>query len=280
MSDSKSIAHLIREKKTLLIIIAVVLFMLEMEIFAIAVIKSGPKSWLQVLNRNGNVIHETVGNSLSEFDRDYFESIFGPFEQYEVKLVTKERPFPFRAWFAAALGIPVGVVLLFGFVVKAYASLFYESEKERYMQHEPEDKSKNKNETRIEKIIGRISRFNIFIIGFLVFLSVFLYWVLPNFITYLGKTGIDALIRYKVVFITVTSVIAAFIGWIIYLRYLLAKRAIDSQVEINKYRLRLESDQHDQRHKKQTIQLEHFPGSKVIKPLVALDESDEYIKTE
>ena len=36
---------------------------------------------------------------------------------------------------------------------------------------------------------------------------------------------------------------AAFLGtvlWIIYLRFLLAKKAIDSQVEIDKYRLRLE----------------------------------------
>jgi len=278
MPNSKNIAHLIREKKTLLIIIAVVLFMLEMEIFAIAVIKTGPKSWLQVLNSNGNVIHETEANSLSEFDRHCFERIFGPFEQYELKLVKKDRPFPFRAWFAAALGIPVGVVLLFGFIVKAYASLFYEKEKEVDKQHEPEDKTKNENETRIEKIIGRISRFNIFIIGFFVFLSVFLYWVLPNFIAYAGKTGIDVLIRYKVVFITVASVITAFIIWIIYLKYLLAKKTIDSQVEINKYRLRIESDQHDQRHKKQTIQLEHMPESKVIKPLIVLDESDEYIK--
>ena len=44
----KNIASLMREHKTLILIIAVVLFLLELEIFALAAMKSGRQSWLQL----------------------------------------------------------------------------------------------------------------------------------------------------------------------------------------------------------------------------------------
>ena len=69
-----------RENKTVFIVIAVVLFLIELEIFAIAAIKSGRKSWLQVINAQGAVIHETDGSNLSDFNKYYFEKTFGPFE--------------------------------------------------------------------------------------------------------------------------------------------------------------------------------------------------------
>ena len=91
------------------IIIAVALFLIEIEIFAVAAMKSGRKSWLQVMDQHGNIIHETDGNDLSDFNKYYFEKTFGPLDGYQVKLMTKEFPFPFRAWFVAAVGIPIGI---------------------------------------------------------------------------------------------------------------------------------------------------------------------------
>jgi len=44
----KNIASLMREHTTLILIIAVVLFLLELEIFALAAMKSGRKSRLQL----------------------------------------------------------------------------------------------------------------------------------------------------------------------------------------------------------------------------------------
>ncbi|MBW2055631.1 MAG: hypothetical protein JRI29_08055 [Deltaproteobacteria bacterium] len=237
MLKQKKIATLIRENKTLFIIIAVVLFLVELEIFALAAMKSGRKSWLQVIDANGNVIHETDGKNLSDFNKYYFEKTFGPFEQYHVKLETRQFPFPFRAWFVAAVGIPVGAILLFAFAVQAYLSLFYkERNSGKY------DVKKNEYEYRFEKLIAAVSRFNIFTIGFLVLLGVFSYWVVPNLIVHVGKLGVETLTRYKWIFLSFGMVFLGFAIWVIYLRYLLAKKAIDSHAEIDKYRLQLEFD--------------------------------------
>jgi hypothetical protein len=58
MSQNKNITSFMRENKTLFIIISVVLFLIELEIFALAAMKSGRKSWLQVMDTKGNVIYE------------------------------------------------------------------------------------------------------------------------------------------------------------------------------------------------------------------------------
>ncbi len=247
MLKEKKIATLIRENRTLFIIIAVVLFLVELEIFALAAMKSGRKSWLQVIDANGNVIHETDGKNLSDFNKYYFEKTFGPFEQYHVKLATKDFPFPFRAWFVAAVGIPVGAILLFAFAVQAYLSLFYKEQNSGEY-----DLNKNEYEYRFEKVIATISRFNIFTIGFLVLLGVFAYWIVPNLIVHVGKLGVETMTRYKWIFLSFGMVFLGLIIWIIYLKYLLAKKALDSHAEIDKYRLQLEFD-HSNRYPLQLV---------------------------
>ena len=234
---TKRISTIIQDHKTLFIIIIVGLFLLELEIFALAAMKSGRKSWLQVIDENGAVIHETSGKNLSQFNKYYFEKTFGPFENYEVRLKTQEIPFPFRAWFTAAIGIPVGAMLLFGFVVKAYLAIFHGGE---LQADESKPALETGYETRLELILYRISKMNIFIIGFLIFVGVVSYWVIPNMITTIGRTGIDAVIRFKWVFITLGVVVVGIGLWIVYLRYLLAKKSIESRMEVEKHRLALE----------------------------------------
>ena len=252
VSKNRNITSFMRENKTIFVIISVVLFLLELEIFALAAMKSGRKSWLQVMDAKGNVIYETDGKNLSEFNKYYFEKTFGPFEQYQVKLVTKDLPFPFRAWFASAVGIPVAAFLLFAFIVRAYQSLFLKEEKIT----DETDSKRTEYEYRFEKIIAAISRFNIFIIGFLVFLAVFLYWVIPNLLVYIGRTGTETIMQYKWVFLAVGIVFLCLFIWIIYLRYLLAKKTIDRQAEIDKYRLRLEYNNIDDRPPRLTYEQE------------------------
>ncbi len=238
MSKGNRITTFIKEHKTMFIVISVVMLLLEIEIFAVAVSKSGRKSTLQILNTQGNVIFETDGDHLSHFDKYYFEKTFGPLDRYETRLVTRDHPFPFRAWFVAAVGIPVGVVLLLAFVIKAVVALFQGEEKSGG-ETSPVDESVY--ETRLEKIMARIARFNIFTIGFLIFAAIFLYWVVPNVVTYLGKVGMETLTRYKWVFAAVAGVLCALVAWIIYLRYLLAKKSIESQAELKKLRLQIEA---------------------------------------
>ena len=238
MSKGNRVTAFIREHKTMFIVISVVMLLLEIEIFAVAVTKSGRKSTLQILNAQGNVVFETDGDHLSHFDKYYFEKTFGPLDRYETRLVTRDHPFPFRAWFVAAVGIPVGVVLLLSFVIKAVVALFQGEEKSG---GEPSPVDESVYETRIEKIMARIARFNIFTIGFLIFAAIFLYWVVPNVVTYLGKVGIETLTRYKWIFAAVAATLCALVAWIIYLRYLLAKKSIESQTELKKLRLQIEA---------------------------------------
>jgi hypothetical protein len=259
---TKQISNLIQENKTLFIIIIVGLFLLELEIFALAAMKSGRKSWLQVIDANGNVIHETSGKNLSEFNKFYFEKTFGPFENYDVRLQTRNHPFPFRAWFVAAIGIPVGAMLLFGFVVKAYVAIFHGSE---LSADESRPACEPRMVNRLESILYRISRMNIFIIGFLIFVGVISYWIIPNMITYLGRTGIDVVIRFKWVFIGLGAVVVGIGLWIVYLRYLLAKKSIESQTEIEKHRLSLEY------HNRHGLPLQLDGPSEDKKPHASLD---------
>lgn len=232
-----SISDFIKENKTVLIIIIVGLFLIEMEIFALAVMKSGRKSWLEVIDANGNVIHETDGKNLSDFNKYYFEKTFGPFENYEVRLKSQDKPFPFRAWFVAAIGLPIGAMLLFGFIVKAWVTLFKGgSTGESAVDAE----NKTIHETRMEMVLDKVSRMNIFIIGFLIFIGVISYWIIPNMITYIGKTGIDTIVRFKWFFLSAIVVVMSIGMWIVYLRYLLAKKTIESRTEIEKHRLQIE----------------------------------------
>ena len=236
MSEQPSILQFIRGNKTILILIGVGLFLIELEIFAIAAMRSGREARLQVLNNRGDLIYEADGTQLTEFNKYYFEKTFGPLENHQTRLVTSVEPFPFRAWFAAAIGVPVGAILLFGFAVRAYMSLVYpEAGSRPGPVGAPEE-----SETRFEKVIRKVSQFNIFVIGTLTFLTAVTIWMLPNMLQRIGTVGIETIIKYKWVVLGAVVVILAMVVWIIYLRYLLARKTIESQVEVDKFRLQLE----------------------------------------
>ena len=129
MVESKNIKETMREHKTLFVIIAVALFLLEPRDFrgrrheirqAVPFASDGPGRKRDSRNRRRQP--ERVQQVL------FRKKTFGSLDQYRVNLITRERPFPFRAWFVAAVGIPVGIVLLFAFVVKSYVALFHGEE--------------------------------------------------------------------------------------------------------------------------------------------------------
>lgn len=233
--SKKNLMGIIRENRTLFIVIAVGLLLIELEIFILAAMKSGNKSVIQVKNVAGDVIYESDGNNLSQFDKYYFEQNFGSLDQYRLSLVSREVPFPFRAWFVAAFGLPVGGILLFAFVVRVYLAVFYpEQLAAAATAGDPEGGS------RLERFLLRVSRYNIFIIGFLLLMGILAYWVVPNVIVYVGRLSIDTLIRYKWFFLAAAAICLGLLIWVIYLRYLLARKHIESQTEVEKHRLELE----------------------------------------
>lgn len=266
MPQKRNISSIVSENKTLFVIIAIGLFMIELQILAVAVLHSGRKSLLQVLDDKKNIIYEVDGKNLNDFDRYFFEKIFGPLEQYQVRNITREVPFPFRAWFAAAVGVPIGMILLFSLIVKAYVALFYGEEKK-------EDESGSRTtepKTRFDGALAWVGKLNIFIIGLLVFMAVFAYWVVPNMIVYVGRIGIETLTRYKWIFLSVALMALVIIAWIIYLRYLLAKKTIESHAEVEKHRIQLELLE----YKKGPLQLEYNREEKNTEPIAGSDQKN------
>ncbi len=232
-----------RENRALMVIIAVGIFLIELEIFALAAMKSGRESFLEIRDAGGTLVHIAESGRLSSFEKDHFEQNFGPLDQYQVELVTREKPFPFRAWLAAAVGFPIGALLLFGFCVRAYSALFgARGPQGASLQADAGDLTPS---SRLEQIVASVSRFNIFIIGALVFLAALGYWVVPNAISYLGRTSLESMVRYRWVFIPAAAAFFVLVAWVIYLRYLLANKAIESQTEVRKYRMALEMGRED-----------------------------------
>ncbi|KPA08928.1 conserved hypothetical protein, membrane [Candidatus Magnetomorum sp. HK-1] len=255
MSTQNSLMQLIKRNKKLFIIIGICLFLLEMEIFAVAILKSGNQSKIVVINEKNDIIYEADGKNLTDFNKYYFEKNFGPLDQYEVKLERRYEPFPFRAWFSAAFGIPVGIVLLVAFVFKAIANLFGESEK---TDKSPTTKREvNEKETAIEGMLHRLSEINIFMVGAVAFVCILAYWVVPNFVTYIGEIGAQAILRFKWFFLIGGILLFGMFVWVIYLRYLLATKTIESKTEIEKQRIQLTFQAESESAKQLTWQSEN-----------------------
>ncbi|WP_321416393.1 hypothetical protein [uncultured Desulfobacter sp.] len=237
---SSPITKLLQEHKALFTIVIVGLFLIELEIFALAIMHSGKKSVLQVIDYQGKVIHETSGNNLSDFNRPNFEKVFGSLDNYTLQLKKHDVPFPFRAWFVAAICIPIGAMMLFAFVVKGYLVIFHAEKVEKLNGQGSGSLNGSENETKLESTLNRIGRMNIFNIGFLVFIGVISYWIIPNMFTYLGQIGFGFFVQYEWVFFVLLGIVVFVCLWIIYLRYLLAKRSIQSHTELQKHRISLE----------------------------------------
>lgn len=238
-------AKIFQENKTAVLIIAIVLFLIELEILAVFVMKSGSKSTLQFLDNRGNVVFETDGKDLSDFNKYYFEKTFGPVKDYTPRQIRKEVPFPFRAWFTSAIGFPVGIVLLYAFVFKAFFALFVtekagDKQAEKALEGSEKKESKENRSGRLTRIFNQMRSFNIFFIGVLVFLGILAFWVVPETILFVGRVGEETIMRYKWFFIAAIAAGLGILLWMIYLRYLLAKKTIDTQTDLEKHRLELE----------------------------------------
>lgn len=229
-----------QENKTLFIILAVGLFLVELEIFALASMGSGRQSIVQVQDQQSNVIYEVKSARLNSQEKAEFESTFGPLANYRVNVVTKQQPFPFRPWFAAAVGLPIGAVLLFGFFIKAYEALFFSNEERFSTKDGASQTASDPSSDRLDRLVSRVSRLNIFAIGGFVLLFALGLWAVPHLLSEFGRHGVAVIIRYKWVALGTAGVFMGLVVWIIFLRYLLARKAIETQADVEKYRLQLE----------------------------------------
>lgn len=233
MAEQNSARSILKKHSTFFVLALIGLLLLEIQIFAIAITKSGRKAVIKVSDTAGNVLYEADGTALSQFDRHYFEKTFGPLKNFTTRLESRTAPFPFRAWFFAAVGMPIGAVLLVAFCYKAVMLVFFGMGKARPEEDPVPDAS------TLEKLLNPIARVNIFVLGGLAFLAAFGLWAVPNLITYLGKTSLAFVDEYKWAFIAFFAVLTSLLIYVIYLRYLLARRAIDAKAAVEKYRLEL-----------------------------------------
>ena len=226
----------LQEYKTLFMVLAVGLFLVELEIFAMAAMTSGRQSRLQVLDQHDHVIFEAESATLDTREKINFEKTFGPLSNYHVNVATSHRPFPFRPWFAAAVGLPIGAVLLFGFFIKAYEALFFRTGPATDSKSPPAGEPAD----RLERLLTRVGRMNIFAIGGFVLVFALGLWAIPHVLSEFGRHGVAVIIRYKWAAFGCVAVFVGFVAWIVFLRYLLARRAIEAQADVEKYRLQLE----------------------------------------
>ncbi|MBF0113036.1 MAG: hypothetical protein HQK74_09930 [Desulfamplus sp.] len=251
---NKSWSDLVKDHKILLIIVVVGFFLIEIEIFAVAVMKSGRQSWMNVIDDSGEVIYQVKGSTLTNFNKYYFENTFGSIDDYQVKLVTEDVPFPFRGWFAAAIGIPVGLILLLAFILKSVMVMLYgkksnqdysEAQKEVYVEGEQNGEEEIKQvqfgtAEAVGSLMDQISRLNVFIIGFFIISGVMLYLVIPDMLTFLAKAGIETLLNFKWFFIALFVGLFLLFAWFMYMKYQLARKSMDAQTEIRKYEIKME----------------------------------------
>jgi len=235
MSD-KGWSAFIKEYKIVLLVVIVGFFLIEIQILVMSYMDSGRQSWIKVVDDRGQIIYEIKGSTLTNFNKYYFENTFGPLDKYQVKLFTKDIPFPFRAWLSAAVGIPVGLILLLAFVLKATKTFLQGKEKDADLLDEKEENPKG----RSRKLLFSVSRLNIFIIGFLLISAVLLYWIIPNMLTFLAKVGIETFEHYQTFFMVIIGVLLLLFAWFMYMRYLLARKSIEAQTEIRKFQLQLQ----------------------------------------
>jgi hypothetical protein len=228
-----------RNQKTILTISVLIVLVLEVLIYLAAASQSGQKSRVFILDESGTKVYETVGTALTSYEKLAFESTFGPLKNYRIQVHTENSPFPFRAWSSAAVGIPLGLILIVAFLVRCYLTLVYGDEEAR-----DRDDRAGAPYGRVGSMMHLFRGVSIFHIGFLVVIGVLLFWIVPNFLGDFARVGINAIREFKWFFVGAAAFVAIVILWIIYLRYKISREMLKSQTDLEKYRLEIQLLEH------------------------------------
>ncbi len=162
MSEKLRLLEIFEEKRYQKAILAVSLaafLVLELLIYFAAAGQAGQQSQVVVFDANGAKVYQTPGTVMTSYEKLVFENTFGPLRNYHIQVQTKSLPFPLRAWMSAAVGIPVGLVLLVAFLVKAYLSLLYGEEKQKLEENRCNELNKERNLPPLPAASGFSSNF-------------------------------------------------------------------------------------------------------------------------
>lgn len=222
-----------RHQKIVLVASVFLFLLLELLIYIAAAAQAGQKSRVIITDSNGAKVYETAGAVLTNYEKLVFENNFGPLSRYQLRVETESLAFPFRAWLSAAVGIPVGLILLVAFIVRAYLSLLY---------GDKTDEERKAAESASEKnVLGSLFLFfrniSIFHIGVLTLLAVLVLWMVPNFMRDFAKVSMAAIQEFRWFFAATAVFLALLVVWIIYLRYKLSKQMLENQFNIEKFKV-------------------------------------------
>lgn len=218
--------------KTVVLAAIVFLIIVELAIYTIAASMSGREYRVIVEDREGHVLYETPGKHLTRYEELSFQNRYGPVENYIVRVVTQERPFPFRAWLVASIGIPIGAILILAFVVRGYLAIFSG-------EGESKDTDGSGDAPLLSKsLLGKqVSSVSLFHLGVVVLVFLIALWIVPNAVSEVTAKIILFLEQHPFFSAGLFLFIAGVILWTIYLRYRLSQEAVRCQFELAKMRL-------------------------------------------
>ncbi|MEJ2731448.1 MAG: hypothetical protein P8185_23555 [Deltaproteobacteria bacterium] len=218
--------------KTILKIGIVMVLSIELIIYLVANFRSGTHSYLEIFDSKGNKVYETKGNVLTTYEKLIFQNTYGPLSNYRIRVVNRNIPFPFRAWLAVAVGVPIGFMLLLTYLVRAYLSFVAGGEE----QNTNDLESLNEDGGRFRHLFSW-RRLSLFHFGFFVLVCVLTIWLVPNYVAEIARGAISLIVKYKWFFSGVFVFLASLLVWIIYLKYKISERMMDRRMDLEKFKV-------------------------------------------
>jgi len=229
-------------QRIVLMISIIVILVLEVMIYFAAAGQAGRNSLLIVRDDNGNTVYQATGNTLSGYERLLFEETHGPLSNYHIEVQSECQPFPTRMWLSAAVGIPIGLVLLVAFLARVFLDLFYGETKENRAQGDFQTEGGH-----LRSPFFLSNRFSIFHAGLVILSGAILFWLVPDFLLNVARISMSAVQEFKWLLPGLFIFLALLIIWVVYLRYRLSKQMMENQFNLDKYRLESQLLEHENR---------------------------------
>jgi len=227
------------QQRITLVASVAVLLLLEVLIYLVAASQAGDSTRLIVSDAQGRVVYEAPGNALTRYEKMLFEETHGPLANYQIHVQRESRPFPTRIWLAAAVGIPIGLILLLAFLIRVYLALIYGESSTGDSREEEGSRT-----GRLSSLQLSLQRFSIFHLGALLVAGAVLFWLVPDFLVNAGKVVLAMMKEFPWLLPALAIFFALLVVWVIYLRYRLSQQMLKNQFDLEKYRLDRELLEH------------------------------------
>ena len=239
MSENK-LLEMVEKHVPGLFMIIFIFAMLEFGILMICVGYSGNQHILRIYNSANDLVYEDVYNEnhINEFKNIYGIENFKE-EGFVLTRVAIDNKFPTRAWIALSICVPLVLILFVVFIVKVFAEVFHSKKEKDDDENNKEKLNSDFEETRFEKLFSTLGRLNIYSLGSTVILIVFLYWMVPDLLVYLGKVSYQTISELKWVILGAVLFGGAYMLLKTFLSYKTKNEIIKQQADIQKNRDRL-----------------------------------------